>query len=394
MSYPQHVNSREPADAQSFAAADPTAGAHPSPDALPEPTAGGLVRRRRRRKTSWLKRVTRRPRRFVRRHKALTVVVAMALILALILLVWLWFLDRKLDDVPRFDVDMGQSRPAVGLGTTILVAGVDDGKGTRLAEAASAPEWPKGVFRSDAIMLVHLSEDGSTAQVVSIPRDSYVPVEGYGRTKINAAFSFGGPELLARTVESFTKIRVDHVMVTDFDGFKGITEVVGGVMVHIPQESLLPGSPFRAGWQRIQGDDALAYVRQRYGLPGGDFDRAQRQQNVLRQIVDRATDWSVLANPVSLTRLVEEITSYLAVDATLTNAKLRELAFTARNLRTHDVEFATIPHEGSATIDGASVVKVVPRDVRALFAAIARDDFATYVLQHEVDRLPAPQQVK
>jgi LCP family protein required for cell wall assembly len=359
-------------------------------DATYEP----LVRRKRRRRTSWLRRVTRRPRHFVRRHKALSVIVAVALILLLILLLWLWFLNRKLDDVPRFDVDLGDDRPYVAEGTNILIAGVDDGRGTELKDALQAEEWPQGVFRSDAIMVVHISEDWSDAQVVSIPRDSYVPVEGHGRTKINAAFSFGGPSLLARTVEDVTDLHIDHVMVTDFEGFKGITTTLGGIMVHIPEESVDARSPLKPGWHLIEGDDALVYVRQRYGLARGDFDRVQRQQNVLRAIVDRSSRWSILANPLRVTSLVDDVATHLAVDSSLTSGKLRELGLNARNLRVHDVTFATAPNSGSATIDGASVVKLKPAAVRALFRAIGQDDFARYLAEHPVEVLPPAQEVK
>lgn len=361
-----------------------------------EATYEPLVRRKRRRQSSWLRRTTRRPRHFVRRHKALTVIIAVALVLLLILLLFLWFLNRKLDDVPRFDVDLGDDRPAyVGTGTNILVAGVDDGRGTELEEALTADTWPQGVFRSDAIMMVHLSEDFSSAQVVSIPRDSYVPIEGHGRNKINAAFSFGGPSLLARTVEDVTDVRVDHVFVTDFEGYKGITEIIGGVMVYIPEESVAnPRSPLEAGWQRIEGEDALFYVRQRYDLPRGDFDRVQRQQNVIRAIVERSTRWSILANPFKVTALVDEIAAHLAVDSSVTNAKLRDLALGARNLRLSDVQFATVPNSGSATVDGASIVRLKAREVRVMFDAILHDDYATYVRENQVDVLPPAQQVR
>lgn len=359
---------------------------------------GTRMRRRRRRRQTFLQRITHGPRRWVKKHKALTVLLGLVALLLALLLLFLWILDRKLDDVPRFPLDHGDSRPAAGAGQNILVVGVDDGKGTRIREAIEADDWPEGTFRSDAMMVVHIADDWSRAQVVSIPRDSYVDVPGHGRTKINAALSYGGPSLMAQTVEQFTDTRIDHVMLTDFDGFAGITEILGGVMVHIPEESLQHPALqaiFVPGWQLIQGEDALVYVRDRKSLARGDFDRVQRQQNVLRQVVEKASSWSVLANPLTVIDLVAEVTTHLAVDDTMTNARLRELALQARNLRVGDVDFATIPHQGSATIDGASVVRVVPRQVRALFDAIDRDAFLEYVRQNPdaVDRLPSADKV-
>ena len=95
--------------------------------------------------------------------------------------------------------------------------------------------WPVGSYRSDAIMVMRLSADRSSATVVSIPRDSYVPVAGYGRTKINTAFSYGGPGLLARTVEDVTGTYLDHVLVIDFAGFEQATRVIEGVPVTLTQ---------------------------------------------------------------------------------------------------------------------------------------------------------------
>lgn len=359
---------------------------------------GTRMRRRRRRKRSRWQRMTHHPRHWVKRHKALSVLLALLVLLLLLLLFFLWTLDRELDEVPRFPIGHGDTRPAAGVGQTFLVVGVDDGKGTRIREAVAAEDWPAGTFRSDAMMVVHVADDWSRAQVISIPRDSYVDIEGHGRTKINAALSYGGPSLMTQTVERFTGTRIDHVLITDFDGFAGITEILGGVLVHVSEESLGDAAvraQWSAGWQRIEGEKALQYVRYRYGLPRGDFDRVQRQQNVIRQVVTQASSWTVLANPLKVIDLVDEITTYLAVDESMTNGKLRELALQGRNLRVEDVDFATIPHEGSATIDGASVVQVVPRQVRALFNAVERDKFSEYVAQHpEVDRLPPPAQVR
>jgi len=349
------------------------------------------VPRRRRRRRSWWHRVTRRPRQFVRKHKALSIIIAIALLLLLILLIWLWILNQKLAQVPRFDVDLGDDRPPSSLGTNILLVGVDDGQGVDLDEMLEG-DWQPGVFRSDAIMMVHLSEDGSKAQVVSIPRDSYVPIEGYGRNKINAAFSFGGPSLLARTVEDVTDLYIDHVAVVDFAGFEGITKALDGVMVYIPQDVVDSRSGqvvWKAGWQELEGRPALMYVRARYGLPQGDFDRVQRHQNMMRAVSIRTASMSLLANPFAVTDLVDEIAGNLAVDSTLTLGRMRSLAFDALDLGPADVSYATAPYSGTATISGAgSVVLLELKQVKALFGAIGQDDFAGYATDHPLEVLP------
>jgi LCP family protein required for cell wall assembly len=357
--------------------------------------AEDAVRKRRRKPKSWWHRVTRRPRHFIKKHKALSIIIGIALLLLILLLIWLWILNHKLSQIPRFDVDLGDNRPAATAGTNFLLVGVDDGKGVDLDKMLKG-DWQSGVFRSDAIMVAHLSEDGSQAQLISIPRDSYVPVEGYpsanGKTKINAAFSYGGPSLLGRTVEDVTGLHIDHIMVADFAGFKGITTAVGGVLVYIPEDIVDPRFNhvfWHKGWQKIEGDQALEYVRARYGLPKGDFDRVQRHQNMMRAIAQSVSSMSVLANPFAVTNLVDEISKNLAVDSSLTQGTMRSLAFGGLNLGPGDVSYATAPYTGTATISGAgSVVTLDLKGVRELFSAVGNDDFASYAADHKVEVLP------
>jgi LCP family protein required for cell wall assembly len=370
---------------------------------IKEATYEPLVRRRRRRHQSWIRRVTRRPRHFVRDHKALSILIGIALLLLIALLIWLWILNNKLNDVPRFDLEI-EGRPPDLAGTNILLVGVDDGKGRSLEQMLEGEEWTGGVFRSDAMLLAHIDENFTSAQVFSIPRDSYVriPENEYCsapcRSKLNAAFSWGGPELLAQSVENLTNTYLDHVVIADFEGFKDITETLDGVTVYIPEEAANPGGLdfLNAGWQRIQGEEALFYVRSRYQLPRGDFDRVQRQQNVLRSIFDDVTSFGTLANPVKLTQLVDDLASNVAVDSGFTNGKLRNFAFDSRNLGANSISFGTIPHHGSKTIDGAgSVVLVEPEEVRALFKAVQSGNFGRYLQNHpdQFDTLPGAAQV-
>lgn len=342
-------------------------------------------------------------RRWVSRHKTLTALIglaALALVMLSSLLAWLWFLDSKLDQIERFELDLGTDRPPAiaggGQGMNFLLVGVDDGHEVDLKAMLASGAWWPGVFRSDTIMVAHRSADGARVQVVSLPRDSHVDIPGHGTNKINAAFSFGGPDLLGRTVERLAGVRIDHVVVVDFQGLAGITETVGGVEVYVPDEIVDPRSgttTWQRGWARVEGDRALEYVRARYGLPRGDFDRVQRQQNLLRAILDGVSRTSVVTNPVALTNLVDEITAHLAVDRGLSNKKLRSLAWSLRGLRTGQVDFATAPNSGSATVDGASIVRLRLAEVRRLFAAIDRDRYDGYLARHEIDTLPAAESV-
>ncbi len=337
-----------------------------------------------------------RPRRFalVRRHKALVVMFVLLLVPTLVLGGWVLYLNHQVGEVTRFPADLDrEGRPAkVDNGSlNILLVGVDQAQaGKGFSEALTADEWPVGAYRSDAIMVLHLDKGRRRAQLVSIPRDSYVPVEGAGTTKVNAAFSFGGPELLTATVEDLTQLRIDHIAVIDFEGFKGLTEVVDGVDVVVPETvyDSKRDKTWTAGEHHIEGEEALLYVRQRYGLLRGDFDRVQRQQNFLRAVMDKLAETSVLTDPVRVTRLAGQLSELLAVDAGLSNGDLRSLGFSTRGLRADNIRFVTVPNRGSATIDGASVVRLDLPAVRAMFAAIGEDRFARWASNHEVEELP------
>ncbi|RJS45363.1 LCP family protein [Nocardioides cavernaquae] len=362
--------------------------------------------RRRRRNSLWARK-TRRLRHWIKEHKALSVLIGIVLFLLLILLLWLLWLWMHLNEVERFDLDLDDRPPYYG-GQNILLVGLDcdaeapvsdslrhcnPDEGTDLSDLEHASATGN---RSDVIMVLHVSEDGSKAQLVSIPRDSYVEVKGHGRTKINAAFSYGGPSLLAHTVEQATGLYINHMAVVDFHGFKGISNAIGGVQVYVKDEITVPGTgqvAWPQGWQTIKGEDALTYVRTRYGLPRGDFDRVQRHQNFLRAVMQRTQSMAVLANPLAVTRLVGEVTGNLAVDSGFKNSEILDLTFAGLQLRMDDISYATVPYEGSAMVDGASVVLLKEKEMRELFDAIAHDRFISYVNDHPVETLPADQDV-
>ncbi len=339
-----------------------------------------------------------RRRGFLARHKALAVLLVLALVLGGGMFGWLLLLNSKLAAIPRFEADLDRpDRPVrvEGEAVNVLLVGVDDGKGTDLQSTLKSGTWTPGVFRSDTMMVLHLDADRNAAELVSIPRDSYVPVPGYGTTKLNAAFSYGGPTLLAETVEDLTGVYLDHIAVIDWDGFKGVTEVIGGVDVFVPRTvyDSARNTTWTKGEHHLEGEEALNYVRQRYGLAGGDFDRVQRQQNFLRAFLAKVSSKGVLANPVTLTELVGELGDLIAVDKGLDASAMRSLALSSRGIRVGDMRFATAPYLGTATINGASVVQLDKPAVRQMFRAIAGDDFESWYAKNDVDELPGPRGV-
>jgi LCP family protein required for cell wall assembly len=368
-------------------------GAHAGLSDL-EPTARVRIRRERKR-GPW-----RRFKHFVRRHKALSIIFVVALILLALIIGWLLWLNHKLEDIDRFPFQPGGERPAkVGTAENILLIGVDDPAGQGgLFDDLDSGDWTPGKFRSDAIMVLHVTGDRKSAQLVSIPRDSFVDVPDRGRTKINAAFSDGGPEELAEVVESLSDIHIDHAVVIDFQHLADMTTAMGGIDVVVPESVTDPrnGYTWEKGPMHLEGDLAVWYVRQRYGMPRGDFDRIQRQQNVLRAMLDKVASAGTLANPIRVTRLVTELSSFVAVDDGFTPAEMRSLAISSRGIRPSNMRFVTVPVTGTPTIDGASVVTLDLDRTAALFDALKSDRFEDWLQQNAdgVDELPPASEVR
>src|SRR4051812_44744391 len=210
-------------------------------------------------------------------------------------------------------------------------------------DAGNPQQWSYGAQRTDAIMLVHLQADRKAAYVVSIPRDSWVTVPGHGKAKINAAFSWGGPSLMVRTVESVTGVPIDHVVVADFTGFKTLTDQLGGVDITIPQATHDERHTWTAGVHHMNGEEALDYVRQRHNLPGGDFDRVKRQQNWIRAVIRKLSSTGTLANPVALNRDLQTLSKSVATDSGFGMDKIGDVVSSIAGLGGNDLGFFTAP---------------------------------------------------
>jgi LCP family protein required for cell wall assembly len=238
-----------------------------------------------------------------------------------------------------------------------------------------------GGQRSDTIMLVHLPQDRKGAYLVSIPRDSWVTIPGRGRSKINAAFSWGGSPLLIRTVESLTGVRVDHFAILNFEGMKAVTDALGGVDVRVAETVTDPmhNQTWKAGINHLDGERALWFVRQRYGLAGGDFDRIKRQQAFLKALAAKAVSRGTFTNPLKLNAFLGAMTKSVSVDDTVSVGKLRSLAFSFRNIRAGDISFMTAPTKGTGRRGAQSVVFLDAAECRLLFQAMRQDKVAEYV---------------
>lgn len=318
------------------------------------------------------------------RHKpALTALCLLAAALAVATGAWVVVVNKQLSDIPRFDAGLDRSeRPArvEGEALNILLVGVDDAKGNDLRRQLQSDSWLEGSFRSDTMMVWHLSADREHSEIVSLPRDSWVDIPGRGKDKLNAAFSYGGPALLAETLEDSFDVYIDHVAVVDFEGFKGVTRTLGGVEVPMADGST----------EHLEGDEALDYVRARKSLPDGDFGRIHRQQHFLRSVLQQTMAGKQRVNPVRATRLAGDMAELLVLDDSFTNGRIRGLATTLGRKGPGRITWLTAPTDGTGREGAASVVRLDVEQTRALFAAIEDDTFDEYRQQHGAETLPPP----
>ena len=291
--------------------------------------------------------------------------------------------DRNIQRVPdAFPAESARPARVPGRAQNWLLVGSD----SRSAQAttgldANGPLWRYGAQRADTIMLVHLPADRGRIYVVSFPRDAWTPIQGHGNAKLNAAFSFGGPPLLIATVERLTGVRVDHFAILDFEGFKAMTDALGGVTVRVARTVRDPARKvvWPAGTQHLDGARALDFVRQRHNLPGGDLGRIKRQQAFLKALAGQAVDRGTLANPLKLNAFLEASTKAVSVDESLTISRLRSLALQFRSVRTRDIVFVTAPVAGTGTEGRQSVVYLDRTRGRRLYDALRTDAVAGYL---------------
>ncbi|WP_067178090.1 LCP family protein [Microtetraspora niveoalba] len=232
----------------------------------------------------------------------------------------------------------------------LLLIGSDTREG---ANAEYGPHMTTDGGRSDSMVLVHLAADRKSAQAVSIPRDSMVPIpECRGADRkvlpahtgmINSAYAEGGLVCARRTIETLTGVPVDYAIAIDFSGFKGMIDALGGVEITLPKAVDDPKAKLRlpAGRQMLNGEQALGYARLRYALgDGSDIMRIKRQQVLMRAIIKKAADL-----PTTL-RLPDFLKAARASITTEPGLNLEEMLALARGLagmKPSATTFMTVP---------------------------------------------------
>lgn len=284
----------------------------------------------------------------VRRHRRwgrVAVQVSVG-VLALLVFAAAGLLWRLTDSVTSsvHTVSVGALPPAPadpnGRPMTVLLIGSDLRAGNDATDGVTGQ-------RADAIMLIRFNAARTKIDVMSIPRDSWVSIPGHGTQKINASLNWG-PGMVVQTVTSLTGIQVDHVMVMDFGGVRDLTTALGGVTVVNEHATTDPrtGTHFDAGPITLSGDQALTFVRQRYGLPNGDFDRIAHQQQLVAAIGQKVKGEDLVANPLLGANIVQIVARNLTVDAGMTPNLMTQLLVDIVATPPDGVHFYTAPSAG------------------------------------------------
>lgn len=256
-------------------------------------------------------------------------------------------------------------------------SGIDRGKGKTFTTGQ----------RADTIIIAHLYADSDAAQLVSFPRDSYVTIPAFTnpktkktraahKDKINSAISEGGLPLLVATLEDLTGLRIDNFLVIDFAGFKAMVNQLGGVEVCLlkPAKEKESEIDLPAGRQVITGDQALAFVRQRHGLPRGDIDRIARQQVFIGSLIRKVLTKGTLLNISKLKGFLDTLTKNVSTDDGLSFDELVKIGLRLRSFSSGGVAFTTVPFsDPAARRNGASVVLLDDAKVSALFNQLRLD---------------------
>ncbi len=284
----------------------------------------------------------------------------------------------------------GRTHDVDGVDQNILLVGNDSRGGLTNGQLAEVGTQANAGFNTDSILLVHIPANGRKATVVSFPRDSYVTIPGFRSNKINAAYPDGacgdggcgttltpaqktaGAAELVKTVSALTGLHIDHYVEVGLLGFYQISKVLGGVEVCLkaPAKDHYSGIDLPAGKQKIEGTQALAFVRQRHGVPGGDLGRIKRQQAFLGAVANQILSADTLLNPIRLNRLLDAISTSLTTDDSLDPL---QLASQLRDIAAGNVVFKTVPIASLSYSAGgiSDAVELDRAKLPAFFASIA-----------------------
>jgi LCP family protein required for cell wall assembly len=307
-------------------------------------------------------------RRWLRPKRILLILTALVVVLALTAGILYVNINGKLNRVNVLTDYAG--RPAPTAGTNWLITGSDSRGGlTKAQEDQLALGHDVTGGRSDTIMVLHIPANGSPPVLVSIPRDSYVPIPGHGWNKINAAYAIGGPKLLAQTVQNVTGLYINHYLGIGLGGLVDAVNAVGGVTMCLPAplKDPLAGLNLKKGCQNLSGGQVLSFVRTR-NFPLGDLQREQDQRLLLSALLKKMTSAGTLFNPFAIIPAASSIAGTLQVDPSV---QLLDLYSVGQALRAP--ESTSVPFGSFANTSAGSVVMWNKSQALELFGDLAAD---------------------
>ncbi len=357
-----------------------------------------------RRDSGWLPAAGPPPRRrrigaILRRGATIALCFALGVALAVGALVWqgrheLVGTRIALDNLGQPPVSEAAAEPqGLSQAKTVLVVGDDSGDDLS-PEFRDLGAGEREGHRTDTIMVLRINPQGNKITGINFPRDLLVTLCDGSRQRINAAVYTGGPDCLVETVRDFAGISIDHYVQVNFEGFVKIVDAVGGVPLYLEEPMVDPKAhvDLPKGCVELDGRNALGFVRTRID---NDFGRIARQQRFLKELADRATSLSVLANPVRLFQLVDSIGELLTVDEDLSVGTMREFALTLRNVESEDITLGTVP---TATDSSTGVFYEIPVEggTEELLRAFKQGRLAQYLGEAPADTAsesasPAPE---
>ncbi|WP_282697906.1 LCP family protein [Streptomyces sp. CC208A] len=262
----------------------------------------------------------------------------------------------------RNEVDLSKviERPAEGDCTTYLIVGSDSREGMTAEEKKKLHTGSAEGKRTDSMMILAACSSGNT--MISLPRDSWVTIPSFvgsesgkqyparGGSKLNAAYAMDGPELLVRTVEFNTGLRIDHYAEIGFAGFANIVDALGGVELNIEKgfKDKKSGADFQAGEQTLDGEQALAFVRTRYAFAESDLARTKNQQKFLAALANQAATPGTIINPFRLYPTLGAGLDTLIVDKDMSLWDLGQMFFAMKGINGGDGKSMNMPIAGTA----------------------------------------------
>ena len=279
--------------------------------------------------------------------------------------------DGILDDGYSYDVVKGP-------GKNILLLGSDTRSGSEAALVSGS--------RADTIMLMHIPADGKGVYIISIMRDTWVNIPGYGAAKINAALNYGGISLQVATVENLVGVKIDHVAEIEFEGFKSLVNAVGGVDVQVPFAFTSNVWTFTPGVMHMNGSAALTFVRERYSFADGDYQRVRNQRAFLRGLYSTMKAKGALSNVASFQSAVESLAGYMRVDSGLNAMQIAQLAAPVLTSGDTSMHMTTLPNAGPGwSYDGQSIVLVNQAANAQLANALQHDTMDQFMATYGQD---------